>query len=649
MNQAGAAVFISYARVDRARVAKLAAALAGRGLTVWWDDHLEGGAAFARTIETELARCDAVVVVWSAAGVASDWVRDEAAVGRDRGILVPISFDATPPPLGFRQYHSLPFADWRGGDDTTVDAVARAVAVVAAAAGRGAAPAVAAIAVSPPVRTRRMAMVALACAAVVTLAVGGWRLTRSDSAPAAGHLASRAASVPSTSIAVLPFANLSGQTRDDYLSEGLAEQLRSTLASFSQVQVAARTSSLAFKGSALDARAIAAKLGVANVLEGSVQRDGATVRVGAHLVEAATGFERWSQRFDRSAGDTFAIQDEISRDVANALKVRLLLPPTVHGRGGTDDATALDAYLRGRQQYDQSGDEATYRAALGFFDAAIAADPKFAAAYAARARTLLTIGNQYLDGGGLRAASDAAVVAAKRAVALAPALADVQSTLGFVLYNRLDFAGAAAAYDRAYRASAGDADLLIRYAGFKSRMGDAAAATAALDRAAALDPLNPRVPRGQALVALAARRYYDAVAAIDRALALNPRMNGAHAIAGDARLLLGDAAGARIAYALEPQEMVRLTGLAMAEHALKKPDAAKEALAALVAKGGDNSLYQQAQVRAQWGDIDGAMAVLAKARAANDTGLVQLHSDPLLDPLRRDSRFVALQAALRFV
>ena len=641
------AVFISYARADRARVAKLAAALTGRGLTVWWDDHLEGGAAFARTIESELARCDAVIVVWSAAGAASDWVRDEAAVGRDRGILVPVSFDATPPPLGFRQYHSLPFADWSGADDAAVDAVARAVAGIAGSASE---PRPAVAVTAPPTARRRVATVALSGAAAAALAVGGWRLTHQTTAPVAtGPVAARAGVVPSTSIAVLPFANLSGEARDDYLSEGLAEQLRSTLASFSQVQVAARTSSLAFKGSALDARAIAAKLGVANVVEGSVQRDGGTVRVGAHLVEAATGFERWSQRFDRNTGDAFAIQDEISRDVANALKVRLLLPPTVHGRGGTDDATALDAYLRGRQQYDQSGDEATYRAALGFFDAAIAADPKFAAAYAARARTLLTIGNQYLDGAGLRAASDAAVVAAKRAVALAPALAEVQSTLGFVLYNRLDFTGAAAAYDRAYRASTGDADLLIRYAGFKSRMGDAAAATAALDRAAALDPLNPRVPRGQALVALAARRYYDVIAAVDRALALNPHMNGVHAIAGDARLLLGDPTGAFVAYSAEPQEMVRLTGLAMAEHRRGKTAAATAALTALVAKGGDNSLYQQAQIRAQWGDIDGALAVLAKARAANDTGLVQLRSDPLLDPLRRDARFIALQAALRFV
>lgn len=324
------------------------------------------------------------------------------------------------------------------------------------------------------------------------------------------------------------------------------------------------------------------------------------------------------------------------------------LPPTVRGRGGTDDAAALDAYLRGRQQYDLSGDEATYRAALAFFDASIAADPKFAAAHAARARTLIVIGNQFTDGTGLRALSDQAIVAAQRAVALAPALADTQSTLGFVLYNRLDFRAAGSAYDRAYRAGS-DADQLVRYAGFKYRMGDLAAATAALDRAAALDPLSPRVPKAQALTALVARRFPDAVAAAQRALALNPKMGGAFAVIGDALLLEGKAAAARDAYRAEPQAMVRLTGLAIAKRKLGNAAAADAAFAALVAKGGDNSLFQQAQVGAQRGDLDVAMTALTRARAAGDTGLVQLRSDPLLDPLRRDPRFVDLLAAMKFV
>ncbi len=636
-------VFISYARVDRPRVAPLAAALGARGHVVWWDDHLTGGAAFAATIEAELARADAVVVAWSLAAVTSDWVRDEAAVARDRGVLVPITLDTATPPLGFRQYHAIDFATWDGAPDAAaIDALEHAIANIA---GRS----------SPatpvrPTRGRRgfggVTAALLVSAVAAVLVVGGVRLSRRPappSAPVAGHPAAAA------SIAVLPFANLSGDPRDAYLSEGLAEQLRSTLASFSQIQVAARTSSSAFQHGTLDTPAIAARLGVAYVLEGSVEHSGPTVRVGAQLIEAANGYDRWSQRFDRPAGDTFRIEDDISREVANALKVRLLLPSTVHGRGGTADAAALDAYLRGRQQYDLSGDEATYRAALDRFDAAIAADPGFAAAHAARARTLIVIGNQFSDGATQRKLIDAAVVAAKQAVKLAPLLADTQSTLGFVLYNRLDFAAAAAAYDRAYQTSRGDADQLVRYAGFKYRMGDTAAASAALDRAAALDPLNPRVPKAQALTAMVAHRFPDAITSARAALAINPAMSGVAAIIGDATLLSGDASGALAAYATERQTMLRLTGTAIAEHKLGHLTAASAALAALVAKGGDNSLYQQAQVAAQWGDATAAVAALTRARAAGDTGLVQLRSDPLLDPIRRDPRVTAIIAAMHFV
>ena len=644
---AAASVFVSYTRADRPRVAKLAAALDGIGHRLWWDDHLEGGAAFAATIETELARAGTVIACWSAASVASDWVRDEAAAGRDRGVLVPVSLDGTPPPLGFRQYHCIDLAQWDGtAGAPEIAAIDRAIA----AARRTSAPvpagprpgAGAAIAARSSLAARRWLVAAAAAIIVAIVGIAGWRLA--DRPPAVA-----VATADPASIAVLPFANLGGASDGAYLADGLAEELRSTLASFSQLRVAARTSSAAAgKETGGDARAVAARLGVGNVLEGSVQRDGVRIRVLAQLIDAATGFERWSERYDRDAGDAFRVQDDIAREVANALKVRLLLPATPRGRGGTGDATALDAYLRGRAQYDLSGDEATYRRALGHFDAAIAADPGFAAAHAARARTLIVIGNQYSDGAATRRLLAEAAVSAQRSVALAPGLADTQSALGFTLYNQLDFRGAAAAYDRAYKASSGDADQLVRYAGFKYRMGDAAAAAAALDRAATLDPLNPRVPRAQALALMAARRYPDAIAAVGRALALNPAMNGAHSVAGDAWLLEGDAAKARAEYAAEPQEMVRLTGLASAEFRLGNRAAADAALAALIARGGDNSFYQQAQIHAQRGAIDAAMAALARARAVGDTGLVQLKSDPLLDPLRRDQRFTALLAGLNF-
>src|SRR5882672_9922420 len=129
-------VFLSYARADQARATKLVAALESAGLDVWWDALIEGGATFANTIEAALASCDAVIVAWSTTSVTSDWVRDEAAKGRDLRKLVPVSLDGTEPPLGFGQYHSIDLSRWRGNaDEPEIASVLRGIASVA---GKGA-------------------------------------------------------------------------------------------------------------------------------------------------------------------------------------------------------------------------------------------------------------------------------------------------------------------------------------------------------------------------------------------------------------------------------------------------------------------------------------------------------------------------------
>ncbi len=451
---------------------------------------------------------------------------------------------------------------------------------------------------------------------------------------------------PAHSISVLPFVNLSGDPAQDYFSDGLSEELRSTLASFSELQVAARTSSAALKGS--DARTMGARLGVAYVLEGSVRREGDVLRITAGLIEVSTGFQRWQQTFDRKLTDAFAVESDIATQVGNALKVRLLTPANPRGRGGTADPVALDAYLHGRQQYDLVGDEATYLRALASFDTAIAADPDYAAAHAGRARTLIALANQFSHGDLMRARYDAALTAAQRAVKIAPTLADAYSALGFARYNRLDFAGASAAYDKAKQLSSGDADQLVRFGLFKARMGSFPTAHAALDHAAALDPLNPRVPKAQASVYQAERRYNDAIAAATRALALNPTMSGANGAIGDAWLMLGDLAQARAAYDREPQALTRVPGLAVVLHRLGQDPLAKQTLAGLVETGGDNTLYQQAQVYAQTGDGGAALDALERAYQAGDTGLVLMRNDPMLDPVRGDPRLKALLAKLHF-
>ena len=323
-------------------------------------------------------------------------------------------------------------------------------------------------------------------------------------APAKDHAAAtvaapalKPAKAPANSIAVLAFANMSGDAKQEYFSDGLSEELIDALARIGQLQVAARTSSFAFKGTATDAATIGAKLGTAWLLDGSVRRDGDMIRVNAQLVDVRSGFRSWSQTYDRQVKDVFAVQRDIADSVTGALQVKLAgTAPTVTASGGTANQLAYDAYLRGRQLVDVSGSEAQWREALAQFDAALAADSGYALAHAARARALIALGAAFLPVAQLPANRDAALASARRAVALAPDLADAQSTLGFVLANgSLDFKAAAGPFDKSMQTGSGSADILIRYGIFACRSGNAEPGLAALRKAVALDPLNPRAHR----------------------------------------------------------------------------------------------------------------------------------------------------------
>jgi len=624
----GRRVFLSYASADRARVEAIVEAVSARGHAVWWDRQIEGGSAYARVIEAALKDCDVVVVAWSRASVESDWVRDEAAFGRDHTRLVPLQLDDAEPPLGFRQYQTVRFAGWDGQAGSAE--ITRLISAIEKA--EDAPPTPATDRRAEPRHVPRRALLAAGLLAVPVAAGGAWWLMR------------RAAPAPAHSIAVLPLANLSGDPAQEYFSDGLSEELINALARLKPLEVVARTSAFKFKGSKAGSREIGAKLGVAHILDGSVRRAGALVRISTQLVDARTGFERWSQTFDRDLQDILAVQSEIAQAVAEALKVRLLgADIAAFSLGGASNAASYDEYLRGRRLFDAGGSEAGYRSALARFDAAIAGDPGFAAAHAARARALLTLANQYTPPEALRATFDAALASARRAVALAPGLAEAQATLGGVLASaHQDFAGAKQAYARAMATGSGSADILTRYGQFSCEIGDFAAGVPAVRRAAVLDPLNPRVFRSLGYALMGARRYVEAITAMRRALALNPAAEGAHAAIGDALLLLGDPAAAAREYAQEPLAWLRLTGQAIARRRLGDRAGAEAALQALTDESNGVTLYQQAQVHAQWGEADRAIAALEAARKAGDSGLVLLISDPLMDPIRRHPGFVRL-------
>jgi TolB-like protein/Tfp pilus assembly protein PilF len=450
------------------------------------------------------------------------------------------------------------------------------------------------------------------------------------------------------SVAVLPFANLSGDPKQDYFSDGLSEEVLDALARLRQLQVAARTSSFSFKDKSVDVATIAARLGVAYVLDGSVRRDGNLIRVSASLIDARTGFKTWSETYDRKLDDIFAVQQGIASAVAQALQVELAgddLPQAA--QGGTSSTLAYDEYLKGRQLVDKSASEGEWRQALARFDAALAADPAYANAHAARARALIALANAFLPADQVGAAHDNALASAQRAVALAPRSADSQSTYGYALVStRLDFTGAAAPFQRSLELGGGDADILIRYGLYACRTGKAEQGLKALRSAVSLDPLNPRAHKSLAMGLYAAHDYPGAVDAMRRALALSPSMTLAHWVIGDSLLALGNAAGAEAEYKLEPVPWAKITGLAVAAARAGRKDEAKALLDRLVKEFGDGNLYQQAEVRAQLGDVDAAVASLRRARNVDDIGLFYVWTDPWLDPARADPVFKSFVAKL---
>jgi len=638
--------FLSYARADQAHATKLAKALKEAGLEVWWDALIEGGAAFAKSIEAALERSDAVVVIWSRTSVASDWVLDEAAKGRDLRKLVPISLDGTLPPLGFRQYQSIDLSAWQGDSAAAeIAAVLRGISAAADQTGHRSHAATSAQAPAHAVSRRGVLVAAAGTAFAGAAGLVAWQQ---------GLFGSRRAAA-GNSVAVLPFANLSGDESQAYFSDGLSEELRATLARSTQLLVMAQASSATFRDRKDDAVTIAAKLGVAFLLDGSVRRSGDIVRVAADLIDGQTGFSRWAQTFDRAMHDIFAVQSEIANTVARAL-VAQVAPGGEHGdgnaltaSGGTDSFAAYDAYLYGRALYDLSADETSERAALAQFDAAIAADPDYAAAHAARARSLTAIANQYGEVGQLAGLYDAAIASAERAIAIAPDLADAYSTLGFTLFQgRLDARAAREPFERSRQLGAGEATVMARYAQYSARTGRKREAAEAMQRALLLDPLNPLIHRAAGSIEYAARNYAAVIPPVRKALELNPRMSRAHAAIGDALLMLGRIEDARAAYAAEPVEDFRLTGAAIVEHRLGNATAARAAMTRLVADLGDRVLYQQAQILAQWGDPDASIASLQRAHEIGDSGLIYARNDPLLDPLRNEPRFAQLLSSIGF-
>jgi TolB-like protein/DNA-binding winged helix-turn-helix (wHTH) protein/Tfp pilus assembly protein PilF len=455
---------------------------------------------------------------------------------------------------------------------------------------------------------------------------------------------------PSHSVAVLPFTNLSGDPKQEYFSDGITEELITALSQVDALKVIARTSSFSFKGKDSDIGTIARKLNVAAILEGSVRRSGNKVRITAQLINAVNGFHLWSRDYDRDLNDVLALQTDIATAVAHELQAKLLGNEASRIElGGTRTPAAFDAYLRGAKAYSTRVDAKDCQTAIAAYTEAIRIDPNYALAFAGRSSAQTAYAEEYASGGAMREAFDRAQADARQALALAPELAEGHVALGdALLTGSFEFAQASKAYERAVRLAPGNAQALRESGRYAVFIGRVDAGLAAIHRAVVLDPLNPRSHSllGQALYF--DRRYKEAVAAFGQVITLDPDDGFDLGFRGLAYYGLGDLNSARSSCESKPDHWVAQWCMAVTYEKLGLHADAEAVVVKMKATNGDLAAYQYAGIYAQWGDTAKSLEWLDQAMQLRDPGLVYLKTDPLLDPLRKESRYRAIERELTF-
>lgn len=625
-------VFVSYKAEDRERVRPLVDALQSDGLSVWWDAHIGGGDEWRETIARELEEAACVIVAWSKRSTASEgrFVRDEAARALRRGAYLPVRIDKVDPPLGFGESQALPLTGWKGDrSDPRYGAILSAARTM--------------IGIEPgtavrPSRRRgvdRRALIAGGAALTAAAGVGGWFALRGGGAAA-------------DSIAVLPFANLSGDPAQSYFSDGMAEELRSALSRIAGLTVVARTSSEMLRDA--DAKTAARKLGVAHILSGSVRRSPSTVRVSAQLIDGENGMERWSESFDRPSGDVLQIQTGIAESVAQALSIRLAgADRAALSLGGTRNPAAQDLLLRARSER-LADTETGLQQAIALLDAAIALDPNFAEAHASKAIQISVWAGTYaLIAAESQRGQAEALASANRAIAIAPQLARGYSARALVYSQQLNMGAALAELVKADALPGSDAETLGNYARVLGLSGRPDEALRMGTKATRLDPLNPASFETQAVILYHARRYAEAAATARRSLQLSPKRQRVRGYLAHSLLMLDKTAEAETEYRkLQPTDYRRLLGqAALAARAGDRPSAIAS-LRTMEQRYGDAAHYQYGQIHAQLGSVDQAFAELESALEARDPGLAGMRVDPFLDPLRGNPRLAAITAQLNF-
>jgi eukaryotic-like serine/threonine-protein kinase len=450
---------------------------------------------------------------------------------------------------------------------------------------------------------------------------------------------------PLKAIAVLPFVNMSADPENEYFSDGMTEEIINALSKVPGIQVASRSSSFAFKGKKdVDVRQVGEKLGVTSVLEGSVRKIGNRIRLGTQLVNAENGYQLWSESYDRQLEDVFAVQDEISRSIVEALKLKLGDTPAPMV-APTKNLDAYTTYLKGRFHFHKFT-ELGLRKALDLFQSALLQDPGFARAYAGIADVWCNLADDWV------APSDAyprGKAAAEQALLRDAELAEAMTSIGKVLaWHEWKFEEGARQLERAVKVGPNYAEAHFVLGSALPCVGRLGDAIEAIRRALVLDPLDVHYSGWVARFLMYARDPAAAIAQGHKTLELDDEYVRAFLWIGSAYLTQGDAEtaldwfrrGQSIDSAVRTYDAMIVRALAR----LGRRDEAEEILARL--EETSRTQYVRAEYlamgHASVGNLDKAFEALEKAYQARSAGLIYLHLDPGYDPLRNDPRYADL-------
>jgi len=461
---------------------------------------------------------------------------------------------------------------------------------------------------------------------------------------------SRGAELALKSIAVLPFENLSHDPDNAYFADGVQEEILTRLAKIVDLKVISRTSTQQYQSKPGNLSEIAKQLGVANILEGSVQKAGDSVRVSVNLIHADSDSHLWADTYDRKLTDIFAVESEIAKAIAETLQAKLTgSEKTAIAKRPTMNSEAYELYLKGRFFWNKRTG-ADLRRAIDYFEQAIDKDPKYALAYAGLADSYVLL-SAYSAGSPQESLSPAKT-AAQKALELDDTLAEAHTSLAQILFiYDLDIPGSTKEFERAIALDPNYATAHHWFGvGPPLAVGEFDRAIAELRRAQQLDPLSLIINADLGFGFTTARRYDEAIAQLRKTLEMGPQFYYAHWSLGVALELKGQIREALAEYqkAAELDDDPVVLGLiAHAYGKLGERDKAVKLLAQLQQLAAHRYVppYAFAAIHMALGEKDKAIDYFERAyRNRTGPGLFGIKTDPMLDPLRGDQRFEALVA-----